>query len=371
VAYIFKDDKYKTPKLHDKLFGKYKLVKDTKIDKKGNLVNVDRTKYYIKDTLKFIEKEAHKPEVMSKKFDCKYDKPNIYGVADIEKLIKEKKSFQLDGRAGFGKSYQLEKTILPLLKDMKIIITSTTKAQGCDLAGKLNRPVRTIQSLFSRNTTMQGMDELFRDIKFKDEKTKSEDHKGIEWIIIDEAVQLSQDLLKKLEYVKLRYNLNIIALTDKYQCVTDYYNGEPYIVSRFGYSLMDNNVVEIKKHKNMRYDDKIYNIIEYIIENWDDKDKVVRHVASKIKCEHEKKNKNKFNLAYTNKKCASVFKCDVKKCSPKKCDHDESVHCYTTHSIQGRTIAVDYSIHEITKMPVEVIYTAISRARKIEQITLI
>ena len=45
--------------------------------------------------------------------------------------------------------------------------------------------------------------------------------------------------------------------------------------------------------------------------------------------------------------------------------------CSTVHSVQGKTIEGNYSIHELRRMSHEVVYTAISRCRSIDNINII
>jgi hypothetical protein len=326
LGYIFKDDNYEIPNIKKNTMGKFKIEKENKVYSTDSELGSDYMKE--SDPMPSVKKQK------LKKLDA----------SDIEELIDDEESFILQGIAGNGKSYMLQHTIIPYLKKKGFgyIVTSTTIEQGKDLADKLDEDVVTIQKICSRDNDHSRYEMMF---------------KKINYLIIDEAVQLNQELLKKLEHIKLQYDVQLIALCDKYQCVVDNYGGKPYIDTRYAYELFDSNYVEMKKHKNMRYTDEVYDILMYMIDNWDEDGGIKDKMAKKFDFTFVKTTKTKYNIAYTNKKCKEIG--------------DDKHDCHTVHSVQGKTLGCDYTIHEYDKMPFRVLFTAISRCKDIEQVAFI
>jgi hypothetical protein len=370
LSYLFKDDDYNLPKkdIDPKQFKKYKIVK-----KEDNRTCKDKKIYYIKDAKKMNNYESKDDESIGFKLsplitnDIK-NEVNNYDDKDLKIVLDKYESFQLHGLAGFGKSHQLQHTILPYLKKhkMKYIVSSTTKEQRNDLQNKIEEKVLTIQSIFTDYSSVLEIKEFFEDI---------------DYLIIDEAVQLTQDHLKRLEYIKQEHKVNIIVLVDRYQCVYGYNEGQPWIVSNFAIKLFDSNIVTIQKHDFIRYSNKIYNILMYMIDNWNDKPKVIKYLREKIITV------NKFpaiNVAYTHTTCDIINKCKesvkklkcglhwYQKCAFKARMRNDKMNpvCITVHKAQGQTLTDVFCIHDVDKAPMDVLFTAISRAKKLSQIML-
>lgn len=268
-------------------------------------------------------------------------KLNNLDVNDIDNLISNNKSFLLSGRAGFGKTYTLINNIIPKLNELnkKYFITSTTIENAEDLQTKLKSiNVETIQNLLNKLT----IEELTKKLK------------DISYIIIDESSQLTQDIYKILEYIILNLNTKIILIGDKNQCKgTDAYI-ESWINTNYILNLCDMNLIILKKHKNIRYCDELDNLLTFI-ENEYNISKIKNYVLQKIKI--ITKHEDNINLAYYNKTCDNV-KSKFKK------------DCYTVHSYQGKTIKGNYTIFDFMNMSKELIFTALSRATNINNISL-
>lgn len=336
VGYITKDKNYKIPKefIDEKYVGKFKICNNLMGD---YYLNNSKYREYIKE---------------NKDFDMKYyknkNKCNILSEDDYEKLIKNNKSFIISGGGGLGKTYSVINKVIPILNKYNklFLLTSTTSMQANDLQEKSNLRVDTIQDIFK---SKRNIDELTKQFK------------GISYIIIDESVQLTQHYLKKLEYFSNNCGTKIISLLDKNQCIVDSYNGIPWMNTRFAKELHDNNIVKLKWHSKCRYTKELYNILEEII-NEDDRDKIWNIVKDKFKVIDYFD--TDINLTYTNK--------EAKLINNNEDNIEMGYMAYTTHKFQGRTIPINinYTIHELYKMPKSVLYTALSRACDIKQIRI-
>lgn len=344
------DNKYKLPTdmIKSNTIGKFKIEYVNEVCKKDigskldeGIINIERVKEDVKDNINKIDiiRNQDKMEIPV----CLRYRLNKVDKDQITSLLKNKESFIINGFAGLGKTYQLRNTIIPYFKEhkYKYLLSSTTIQQANDLQKHLpDDVVHRLQMLFSRKKDSVRLDELF---------------KGAHYLVIDEAVQLTQNLLAQLEYIKNTYNIALIALSDKYQCIVDNYDGEPYIDTEFSHKLFDMNIVQLTKHNKMRYSSELYNHLMYIIKNKDEKTKVREYVLKYFKV--RKTSKDKINIAYTNSTCDEVANKDTT--------------CITVHSVQGQTIEKSFSFHDIMIAPVNVIYTALSRARAMKQITII
>lgn len=334
LGYSFCNNKYKLPNdmICNNEINKFKI--EYKNEKNITTIKIIDD---IKDEIKKEHRVTEKINKLLNEYELnKFDKSNITN------LLKDYESFIINGFAGLGKTYELINTIIPYFKEhkYKYIICSTTIQQANDLQKKINDKVYTIQNLFSRKNDNEKLRQLFE---------------SIDYVVIDEAVQITQDLLVKLEYVKRKYKINLIALSDKYQCIVDSYFGIAYIDTPFSHILFDCNIIQLKKHKNMRYDEELYDHLMYIIDNFEDSYKVRKYVLKNFKRKEE--TSTYMNIAYTNATCDEIY--------------NDDTECVTVHSIQGRTLSKQFSFHDILKAPVSVIYTALSRAKSKNQITII
>jgi hypothetical protein len=350
LSYVFKDNKYKLPEdMMSKIeYGKFKVEKTANIyiNKKYNIDKHD------------IIKDAKNCDIVHKNSIKDYikilpSKIRNYTKGDIPNLLKEEESIKLEGMGGVGKTYLLINTIIPYLKKhkMKYILCSTTIAQANDLMKKTGEHVHTIQMLFHK------------DKSYRDYKNEFDD---IHYIIIDEIVQIRQMNAKHLEYVKKTFNVSLICLSDKYQCTTEKIKGLPIINTKFGDRLFDRNIIQLGKHKYMRYEEALYNHLMYIINNWDDVDKIRRYVKKHFNI--VTKSKTIINISYLNDTRIENWGNSKCKCESAKHCKDVGMHNVTVHCIQGFTLEVDYTFHDLMKAPADVIYTALSRAKLVNQI---
>lgn len=260
---------------------------------------------------------------------------NDYERKDVIKLIESKQCFQLRGSAGYGKSHMLNNEIIPYFKknNIEYIVCGTTNESAKNVNGV------TIQSLFTK-VSLYLIREKFSDIKY---------------LIVDESSQITQALYKYLEYVKKNTGCKIILMGDQYQCKALDAKQSSWLITPFVNKLCDNNVIELKAHTKMRYDNKLNEHLNNIKYMFNDRRKVIEYVKVNFKC--DKITKNNYNIAFYNSTCDKVIK--------------QKNKCITVHCVQGLTIDNDYSVHDINNMTTDVIYTALSRAKSTEQITII
>jgi CHASE3 domain sensor protein len=272
------------------------------------------------------------------------NKTNILEISDVPNLLNNNKSFIISGRPGYGKTYNLVKHIIPQLVDSnkKYYVTSTTIENAEDLEKKMKDAniksgVQTIQGLLN-GLSMGDLDKKFKDISY---------------IIIDEASQITQNIYKILEYVIKNNTTKLILIGDQNQCKGIDARSESWIKTEYIKRMCDNNFIILKKHENIRYDNELDELLTYI-ETTDDIHLIRKKVKKHIKT--IKKIDNTVNIAYYNKTCDKV-------------KEKEGKTCYTVHSYQGKTINDKFSIHDLSSMTKELVYTAISRGTSLKNIT--
>lgn len=342
IGYRFKGDYKKNKYMNETKYGFFKIEALNLEDNEKN--EVIKTSLHEKNVLinkkkvEVIKTSFHEQKVLINKREQIED----YEVKDIEHLISINKSFNLEGLAGFGKSHVCTHIIRPTLEkqNKEYIMTSTTICNTAD-----HKDCCTFQSLIHNKSDFELLESL----------------KNIDYIIIDEAVQLGEYLLKKVEFIKLMSNVQFIFLSDSLQCTYDDYHGKAFIDTYFCQNLLDNNRVVIKEHKNIRYDKELYKHIKYIIEHKNDISLIRDYVRENFKNKEVKRRgydtKTNINLAWRRDTCSDITEGDI--------------GCYTVHSYQGKTIKEDFTIHEWDEMPFRVLYTAISRGTTKDQIQLI
>lgn len=337
---------------------KHKKSKDNKII--NNVLKASNHEYKIKDKkIKeennkddgiIIEEVINKIDLIVKESDythdikIKYapsDEINYYDSSKYEELIDDKESFHLYGWAGFGKSHMCINEIIPYLKENNIkFLMASTVTENIVQFIMAGITCSTLQILF-HNKSNEEIIKNFKDIKY---------------LIIDEAVQITQLNLMHLEFVKNNTNCNFIMLSDFNQCTIDSYNGIPFIETKFCNKLMDFNILTIKKHKNIRYDEEMYKIILKIIELKDDIKSLREFIYKTFK--NKNKQTDSFGICFRRQNYMNIH------------STTENV-IKTTHSVQGKTLKGNFSIHEIDRMSFRIIYTAVSRATTKNQITII
>lgn len=274
---------------------------------------------------------------MKKPIINKTKKQTYFKKDGIDKLLKHRESFQLIGAPGVGKSHSLKKIIIPYLNEnnLKYIVSSTTKENAKDVNGE------TIQSMLG-----VGKYSYF-DLRHE--------YKNIDYLIIDESSQLSQKLLKYINYIKLHTSTKFIFIGDNNQCKSIDAYKESWLDTWYVKNLADNNIVKLEWHKKARYDNKMNELICFMTNNMKNKYTVKKYVYGRIK--KRVKTITEKNICYYNSTIKTL--------------ENEKIKCNTTHKQQGKTIDEDFSIHDVYNMPIDVLYTAISRAKSLDQITLI
>ena len=256
----------------------------------------------------------------------------------IDKILDLNKSFLLSGRAGYGKTYTINNELIPYFKknNKKYILSSTTLESSKLLDCKCIHSL-----LLSDDSSLSNINKMF---------------KNIDYLIIDECSRLNINLLNIIQHVKMvKKKLKVIMVGDINQCSYD--NIDIFETEIFK-NLIDHNIFQIIWHNKSRYSFEYDKFLDELL-NFDNggKDKkCIEHikaffgenVKTNIKCD-----KNKIKLTWTHNK-------------GKKLNYSYS----TVHKSQGKTIDEEYSIYEINKMPLKVLYTALSRCTNYKLITL-
>lgn len=290
------------------------LIKlNKKLEKSGFTVKYEYSSYKWDHTI-FTPKE---PTITNNKLQTYNNEKEMI------KLLDADKSFSINARAGYGKSYTIKNIIIPWInKNNKkyIIATPTiesTKIYDCE----------TMQSIICSN---QSTDD-YLDNKFK----------NINYFIIDESSFLNMNHIHILQNLKLKYNFKIILSGDANQCTY----GDSLMQSNIYYGLCEYNQYTIKYHKDARYSKKYDDFLDKLLTfKHGSSKKCKEHIRSyfKVKSVNDKDD-NDIKLTWTHKVGKSLGE------------------YMTVHSAQGKTLQ-RYSIYQSDVMDISILYTALSRA---------
>ena len=269
----------------------------------------------------FIAKE---PVIIPNRDIIDYDNNN-----DVMKLLEDNQSFFINAKAGYGKSHTIQTVIMEYLNKMnkKYIMTSTT-VESC----KLYKECVTLHSLLSsKDTCRRNLLKTFEDI---------------EYLIIDECSFLNIDLVNNIQHLKCYYpNLKIITAGDVNQCTY----GENIMITDIFYDLVDYNSYNMQWHDKARYDKDYDNFLTKLLV-FKNGSECVNHIKTYFKDQvkninDKDKDNNNIKIVYTH-----AFGEKLK-----------DKNYITTHSVQGKTISEKHSVYQINQMPINVLYTALSR----------
>lgn len=255
----------------------------------------------------------------------------------FKKLLDKNKSFMISGRGGYGKTYAIKNKIIPHLEatNKKYILASTTKKNAQEIGGI---PIQSL--LFTKGTNLWKLLEEMKDINY---------------IICDEVSQMTSDTITTLQYLKNEAKINIICSGDINQCESVDAQGESWINSYAFNELVDFKIVNLKWKDSGRYSKEYDEFLDKVIENKNRKKKlniIYEYFKNQIK-ESGKEDAELKNIVYTHEK-------------------GRSLKTYNTvHSIQGESIDELHNIHEIDRMPPNVLYTALSRTTKKEHVIIV
>ena len=297
------------------------LIKlNDKLKKNGFTVKHELSPYTWNHT-NFIAKE---PVIIPNRDIIDYDNNN-----DVMKLLEDNQSFFINAKAGYGKSHTIQTVIMEYLNKMnkKYIMTSTT-VESC----KLYKECVTLQSLLSsKDTCRRNLLKTFEDI---------------EYLIIDECSFLNIDLVNNIQHLKCYYpNLKIITAGDVNQCTY----GENIMITDIFYDLVDYNSYNMQWHDKARYDKDYDNFLTKLLV-FKNGSECVNHIKTYFKDQvkninDKDKDNNNIKIVYTH-----AFGEKLK-----------DKNYITTHSVQGKTISEKHSVYQINQMPINVLYTALSR----------
>lgn len=248
---------------------------------------------------------------------------------DINLLLNNNKSFCIDSFAGYGKTHLIQHTIIPYINEhnKKYVLTTTT-----DESLKLYNgfECNTLQSvLSSKDTTLFTLKKKFKDV---------------DYLIIDECSYIQMHLLNMLQYVKrISPNLRIILAGDINQCTF----GLNLMKTDVFYDLVDGNTHTIQYHDKCRYNKEYDNFLKGLLEFNNNDSKRMNYIKQYFSKQIKKdgnKDDNEIKLTWTHAKGKTL------------CNY------MTVHSVQGQTLS-NYSIYEIDRMDISILYTALSRAK--------
>lgn len=359
----------------------------------------------------YVNKKEYQMKYSEWKDVSKYVDGDIMDSNYVSEMINDGKSFLVQGEAGFGKSY----LVSTLCKDRPHIATGISHQLRIQLR-EMGLKSCVLASLFRKHQEQSDTKYWSSLINKCKEKI----------IIVDEYTMLSREYLEKLYMLKLKTNCQMIFIGDCSQlssvdCKINNYDMD---IVKF---MCDNQMIEMKY--NYRADKKLLKIAR-AIRNGDSIDcpfkKTVRYDdIEKAFNDGKVIPMNRVNICFTketrniiNKMCCRWFSpgvCDklglyygcpiIYKCVRGHgcyngdkliyshidgenvvlidCDGENIVipvcefraatrlgYCFTIHSSQGLTIKEDMSIFEVSKFSKRMAYTAITRAKRFEQISV-
>jgi len=259
-------------------------------------------------------------------------KKEIKEYYDIDELLDNNESFNIGARGGYGKSHTINNIIIPHLNknNKKYIVTSTTiessKLLNCQCINSI---------LMSKKASFRELNKLFNDI---------------DYFIVDECTRLSMSLLNVIGYLKKKYpKLNIIFSGDTNQCS---FGTHDIVETEEFKRLTDYNMYKIKWHAKARYNKEYDSFLNGLLDfkSGGRDSKCIKYIEDFFNGRDQKQvfkdgdeDNNNVKLCWTHTKGKTLN------------------NYITVHKAQGQTIDEMYSIYEIPKMDIKVLYTAFSR----------
>jgi hypothetical protein len=317
---------------------------------------------------------------------------------NIEEALDLNKSFCVYGRAGTGKTYNT-KMIVDSIND--ILLTSIAHVAVNNLTEKTGVQAITMAKLFEGRK--RGVQSMISSIVMQHE-----------WILIDEFSQITTEFFEYLMMLS-HYGVKLILVGDMNQCTppdssdcirfrTDCFNelvdGYVHLEHIYRYDeelrvICDELLTSGKLVGDFATKSNYFNLCfvnntrkrlnKAIIEKRMKEDKnylqigdLVLHKGECYIICHENTDK------YSNNQVFEVVGFDDKNVQMKDISTGEELsetlidigrffymgYCITTHKAQGLTLSMDYTIHDVAAMDRNLIYTAITRAKTFQQVSL-
>lgn len=347
----------------------------------------------------------------------------------ITKIIKDGLSCCLYGRAGTGKTYTLNEINKIIIK-YQISKIMTKNKKTCMFASLTNCAVNNMKNnIKDANAEPETLSKFLYNENIKkigEERALNELVDKYNYMVIDEFSMITSDIYAKLWKLRCK-GMNLILLGDSNQCAPPEKNNIIRFKTQSFSSLVDETYIELTKI--IRYDSGLAAVLSILLKDGIVENKFgsdlqafnicytnkMRHYINKTHVENRKDEKkslklkktlgegeNKYSftihpgtfiiakqtnkgLNYMNNQLFKVTSWDNKEikccdvCDKKKYNlpidvvqkHFVLAYAITTHSAQGLTLDFNYCIHEMDKMDKNLIYTALSRAKKMNQINII
>jgi hypothetical protein len=241
--------------------------------------------------------------------------------------IKKNKSFFLTGKAGYGKTYLMNKKIKPYLDEHKMKYIHCTPTRNLSEEQNIN----TLH--YYTKQSINDINDMFKDVKY---------------FIIDECTLIQEFQIIILQHIK-SLGVNFIFMGDRNQCEINFNIMDDFNII----DIADNSIFTVQWHKKARYTKEYDELLNNVLE-CKDYFKRMNIISSyfTIYNKNEYEDNNNIKITYTNAQRKLL------------------TNAKTTHKIQGFTINEHYSIYEIGNMPAKVLYTALSRCTHPNLITL-
>lgn len=261
--------------------------------------------------------------------DIKDIKINEYIEQELSTILEKDESFIIAGKYGTGKTYSISGSIIPHMKtnNKTYVLASYTKENSERIKGV------TLASIFN-NKSIYEIKSYF---------------KNIDYLIIDEAPIICEDMLCYLDYVKTNLNTKMILIGDENQTKSKTFRAK-WNDCPFFLKLADMNKITLTT--NHRCDEKTLELLQNLeklspIQS-------LKYIRSNCKLATNN-NECKYHLCRYTKTKQELDKLDNSKCSTIICN-------------QGSTINEPYMIHDIGALPKGQLVTAISRSSSYDNI---
>lgn len=294
---------------------------------------VEDTRVYLRtpnafNHLRYMHKKVNEITIYSKGVK---GGPPLPDLSKIRGLIKEKKSMIINDFAGAGKSYWVKNTLIKDIfekEDVTHICTSSILLN----AKEWNDKGLSIGHYTKKSRGIRGV---------------VEELKGYDYIIVDEASQLTMRSIHILE--RLGRKFSIILIGDDNQCPSS--DGVMYLTYQVILRICGYNRVRIGYHENIRYPKEYYDFLTEFVKKGKKRRlrSAIGIVKRRIRKATEKERKENRALSYTHK---------IRQHHDSRYGLDR---CKTIHSYQGMTIKKKYVVYINSINDYRILYTALSR----------
>jgi hypothetical protein len=261
----------------------------------------------------------------------------VRDIRPITPKFRSTNSLFVSGLAGVGKSYYVRE----LLENAQDVIFSSTTKENAKAWGEKCVPIQTLLK------PSIGWTQIVKNFK------------GIKTLVIDEASQMTMDIINLLLHLKEATGVRLILIGDYNQCLS--VDGVDYLSTPLWRTLCDDNEKTIEYHQHSRFTQEYYDfLVKYLkIAKASGAPPAFAHVRKFLLLrgifgeklfEYSAPTSDIPQICWTHKKGESL--------------KGIGLPYQTIHSTQGKTMSELFHVHELGKLrDYRIVYTALSRAK--------